>query len=155
MDILKRLEDMVNDNSILEDEDQEVIFKIKDFKGNELLDNFLIKSIEKNNINFVKLFIGLGADIHADNDYAFCFASENGHTEIVKLLLDWGADIHADDDYALRWASEKGHTETAKLLLDRGADIHAKDDYAIRWASHNGHTGIVKILKEYMKKENR
>jgi len=27
-----------------------------------------------------------GADVHAKNDWAFCWATENGHTEVVNYL---------------------------------------------------------------------
>ena len=120
-------------------------------KVNELLEF----SIENNILSLAKLSIELGADIHAQDDDALCWASEFGHTEIVKLLLDRGADIHAQNDWVLRWASENGHTETVKLLLDRGADIHADNDYAFHCASNRGHTETVKLLKEYIEKENR
>jgi hypothetical protein len=89
-----------------------------------------------------------GADIHVNNDLAFCLAvKNNGHrTEALKLLLDRGANIHADDDCALRWAAKDGHTETVKLFLDHGASIHARKGYALRWAAENGHTETVKLL---------
>ena len=99
----------------------------------------------------IKRLITEGADVHACDDYALCWASGNGHTEIVKLLLDSGADVHADDDYALCCASDTGHTEIVKLLLDSGADVHAGDDNALWWASENGHTEIVKLIKGYMR----
>ena len=55
-------------------------------------------------------------------------------------------NIHAQDDYALRWASENGHTEVVKILIEAGANIHADDDCALRWASENGHTEVVNLL---------
>ena len=68
------------------------------------------------------------------------------------LLLAGGADVHALDDAALCFAAEGGHTEIVKLLLENGADVHAKGDLALRWAAQNGHTETVKLLKEYAEK---
>jgi len=67
----------------------------------------------------------------------------------VKVLLDAGADVHAWDDGALRWASENGHAEVVKLLIDAGADVHALNDYALRMASDRGHAEVVKLLKQH------
>ena len=72
--------------------------------------------------------------------------------KVVKELIEEGANIHANRDYAFRYASDNGHTETVKVLLKHGADVHAYDDEALKWASNNGHTETVRLLKEYMKK---
>ena len=60
--------------------------------------------------------ISCGVDIYADNDFALCWASANGHMEVVKLLIESGADVHACDDYALHCASENGHLEVVEYL---------------------------------------
>ena len=101
---------------------------------------------------WTKDLIELGADVHADNDYALRSASGNGRTEVVKLLLDAGANVHANNNYTLQWASYKGHTEVVKLLLDAGADVHANNNYALCWASRNGHTETVKVLEKHIEK---
>ena len=33
-----------------------------------------------------------GAEIHADNDYAFGYSAANGYYDIIKLLLENGAN---------------------------------------------------------------
>ena len=106
-------------------------------------------------LEFVKYLLDVGADVHASDDTALRWASEEGHTDVVKLLLDAGADVHAGDDGALWRASKNGHTDVVKFLLDAGADVHASDDTALRWASNRGHTKIVKILKDHIAKEKR
>ena len=58
-----------------------------------------------------------------------------------------GADIHADDEGALQWASQNGHLEVVQYLVEQGADIHAYDDYALRMASWHGHLEVVKYLQ--------
>jgi len=90
--------------------------------------------------------------IYNENDLLWICA-EAGKTEFVKYLLDAGADVHAIDDYALRWASNNGHADVVKLLLDAGADVHADNDHALQLASYNGHTDVVNILKNHIAKE--
>ena len=110
---------------------------------------FLHERKNLNDINTWKFLIKHGADIHANDDYALCYASANGHFEVVKFLVKLGANIHACEDSALRWASENGHLEVVKYLVEHGADIHANDDLALRWASENGHIKVVKYLVEH------
>lgn len=50
------------------------------------------------------------------------------------MFLDRGADIHADNDLALIWASQNGHAETVRLLLNRGANVDANDNMALKLA---------------------
>jgi len=96
------------------------------------------------NIIFIKLFI--------NKEEVLIDAAINGNIETVKLFLDMGANIHADNNEALRCASEYGHTEIVKLLLNRGADVYIFDNCAIRCAAEYGHAETVKVLKKYMKK---
>jgi peptide chain release factor subunit 1 len=63
----------------------------------------------------VRLLLGAGADIHADN-HALRHASCNGHIECVRLLLEAGANAHANNDEALILASRQGHLECVRLL---------------------------------------
>jgi hypothetical protein len=67
--------------------------------------------------------------------------------EVIKELIEQGADVHADNDSALCWASYYGHLELVKYLVEQGADVHANNDEALRWASYYGHSGIVEYLK--------
>jgi len=110
---------------------------------------------EEGHTDIVKLLLDAGANVHARDDFALRWASGNGHPDVVKLLLDVGADVHASDDTALRWASEEGHTDVVKLLLDAGADVHADNDLALQWASSSGHADVVKILKDHIAKEKK
>jgi len=62
-----------------------------------------------------------------------------------KQIHKYGADVHADNDYALRWASENGHKDVVELLLKAGSDVHADDDYALRIASYYGYNDIIEL----------
>ena len=88
-------------------------------------------------------------------DDALWICARYGKADYVQYLLDAGANVHAENDYALQWASDNGHEKVVKLLLDAGADVHAEDDLALRWASHNGHEKVVKLLKDHIAKEKR
>ena len=79
-------------------------------------------------------------------------ASKTGDLSSVKYLIEMGADVHADDDYALRWAAEYGHLDVVRYLIERGADVHAGDDWALGWASRNGHLDVVKYLESVVAK---
>ena len=67
-----------------------------------------------------------------------------------KYLVEQGANIHANDDKALRWASENGHLKVVKFLVKLGANINVKNNYALRWASANGHLKVVKFLEMFL-----
>jgi len=106
--------------------------------------------IKSNSPECVKWLLNNGYDVHADNDWALRWASNNGHIGVVKVLLEAGANVHAEDDGALRWASRDGHLEVVKVLLEAGANIHAIDDWALRWASRYCHLEVVELLKSWM-----
>ena len=91
-------------------------------------DKIILGERKRINLSGIKELICEGADIHAREDFALRWASENGHLEIVKFLMENGADIHAENDCALRWASENGHLEIVKFLIENEADIHARED---------------------------
>jgi len=73
--------------------------------------------------------------------------SQFGQLSVVKEAIRQGANVHAKDDLALCWAAEYGHLDIVKFLLKNGADIHACDDLALRWAARYGHQDIVNYLK--------
>ena len=106
-------------------------------------DKIIIISIQDINL---KNLIDLGADVHANNDWALKYAAENGRIDVVKLLLEHGADVNARD--ALKCAAENGRIDVVKLLLEHGANLHAKDEWALKVAIRYYHTEVVKLLLE-------
>ena len=89
----------------------------------ELLGNFLIEAIKKDDILMQKLVFLLGADATATFNQPIKIASENGHAEVVKILIDNGADVTADHNEAIKIASEYGYTKVVKLLIEAGASF--------------------------------
>jgi len=51
--------------------------------------------------------------------------------EAVKYIVSIGADIHAEDDYALRYSTLWGHLEVVKYLISLGVDIRVLDDFSL------------------------
>ena len=117
-----------------------------------------------------QLLLEEGADIHALNDRALCWASRKGHLDVVKYLVEKGADIHANNDYALGppvsketigglrenllkqisrgHASRKGHLDIVQYLLEIDTNNQANADMALNIASEHGHSEIVKHMVE-------
>ena len=119
--------------------------------NNESIKNIneqFIESSKCDYLDMIKLFIELGADIHAKDNEAIIIASHNGHLSVVKLLIDSGADIHAQNDGAIIVASRLGHLFVVKLLINSGANVHAQDNGAIIWASWGGYLSVVELLIE-------
>ena len=65
-------------------------------------------------------------DHSADDNWAFCRASENGHLEVVKYLISlkeafpkiYGKiDPSADNNYSFSSAAEEGHLKVLKYLI--------------------------------------
>jgi Ankyrin repeats (3 copies) len=68
-----------------------------------------------------KILIKCGADVHYDDDYLICWASENGNIEVVKVLIEAGANVDARNSTPLKSAREHGRIDIVNLLLSAGA----------------------------------
>ena len=53
----------------------------------------------------------------------FKYAVKNVDFPVLKVAISLGADIHADNEYALRMSAERGHMEVAEYLKGEGADM--------------------------------
>jgi ankyrin repeat protein len=115
---------------------------------------------EKGHLAVVECLIASGVNIHVYGDLAL--------EPAAALRPDKVGDIHAENDLAFRWASENGHLAVVECLIKHGADratpnlgvaadIHAglalprpdkvgRNDWALCWASRNGHLAVVKCL---------
>ncbi len=98
------------------------------------------------NLEMVQYLVSVGADIHALNDNALRTACAYSRLDIVQYLVSVGANIHVDNDIALREASYKDGLETVQYLVSMGADIHALNDSALRIACANDNLNVVKYL---------
>jgi len=127
------------------------------------------KSVEKNDIESVKLFLSAGMDINAllDNiqhnkwETALAVAAGKGHKDLMQLLLDRKADTNK--------MGESGHTplqtavlnsrddrnniachdDIVLLLIKNGADVNAKTrrgEAALMMAARIGCPGVAQVL---------
>jgi len=94
----------------------------------------------------VKKLIKQGADVQADDNYAFIESIDNGNIELVKYLVKQGADIHARDDWAIQGPSGMGRLEIVEYVISKGVDVNVNNNQAIKWAAERGDLDIVKLL---------
>ena len=102
---------------------------------------------EKGRLSIVKFLIGLGANVHACNDYAIQFSAKKGHLPVVEYLVESGADVHANDDTALYWSVENGHFDIVKFLVGKGANAC---NSSVLECAKNKYSGIYDFLKKQM-----
>ena len=96
------------------------------------LDKHFVSAAAIDNFGLVKLLHKLGADVHADNDSALCWASTSGHVDIVRFLLDRGVKADARDNHAIRYATHNSFIDTVRLLISRGASIDVGMSHILR-----------------------
>ena len=111
----------------------------------QTFDNLLLKGVDVNAIDAVKVFEQKTALIHA---------ASNGNAYMVKMLLEHGADVNAADfskSTSLIHAARNGNASVVVLLLKAGADVNAGDvvnNTAFDEALEGGHVFIMKLLLE-------
>jgi ankyrin repeat protein len=77
---------------------------------------------EDGDIEMVKFYVSIGADVQYNNNYALKWACRNGHLDIVKFLISKGADIYSDNSISFQWAITGNHLEIADYLADVDID---------------------------------
>jgi ankyrin repeat protein len=163
-------------NAILAEQQAEIEAreKAKQEVKQQKINSKLQLAASKGNINQVKFLVNeMGADIHANNDFAFQVAiktfekkyvKELEHFEVVEFLFSKGADINVINNisnipfkavtflFQLSVISENfSKAENfcrVKFLVEKGADIHRNNDYAFKEAIKTKHFDIVNFLIE-------
>ena len=86
-------------------------------------------------IDQMRMFIGLGADVNAGNEDGTTVlmwaagVGKNNHAETMRFLIDVGADVKAASNEgwtALHSAAGIGDPESVRILLDAGANASAR-----------------------------
>jgi cytochrome c len=81
-------------------------------------------------LDLVKLFIELGSDVNAEEDFGnrgtpLEYALKNDNPELVRLLLEHGANPnHGRTVFRAMTGDKKNSLEIVKLLEQHGADLH-------------------------------
>lgn len=103
-------------------------------------------------LDIVKILMAAGAKESSANKLLMEAAVEN-QINTVRLYLSIGADVNAREDQGaisvLMLAAYRGYFDIVRALLERGADVDAKASNgatAVMYADSKGHDGIVRIL---------
>lgn len=115
-------------------------------------------AVESQNQVMVDLFVGLGIDMDAvDNwyDTAVFRAVYKGHLQVLQRLVECGADPAKSKTLTgvkpLEIAALKGHTDIVRYLLDQSVDPNAANlqgGTALHQAANHGHVEILRLLLE-------
>ncbi len=106
-------------------------------------ENALIRACIHGNLESVRCFVSVGANIRHNDDHALRCASENGHLNVVMYLVSMGANVHASNNQSLVYACSNGHLKIVKYLVSKGAsDL----DVAMQWADDAGQRNVVMYL---------
>jgi ankyrin repeat protein len=100
----------------------------------ERMVSYLIKAIERNDIEAVKTFIKKGADVNSPNESGetpLHWAITTGRLDLIELLIEKGAIINARNNKGstpLHGAAFLNQKESLLLLIANGGDVNSKDD---------------------------
>jgi hypothetical protein len=85
-----------------------------------------INAAKANKDDVMKLFIGLGADIHHCNDEALIACASNGNFEMVKYLIEMGIQAKGRENLLI-CSAESGNVKLLKFFLNSGFDLERKN----------------------------
>jgi len=110
----------------------------------------LMDTIERGNIEIMKILIANGANVNASNydgQTALDVAIEKGNTEIVQLLMKKGATM--DKYFTLSSAIYTKNIEMIKMVIDNGAKVNPNfmDDEFLTPLMDACNTGTLEIVK--------
>ncbi len=109
----------------------------------------LKRAAAKGYFKTVKVLCLWGADIRAENDFAFCVAAGHGYLEMVKFLreTDPSINVHVENEYGLREAVRNGYIHMVDYLLKLGCWREDIIDIADKW----GRESVKKKLIDHKK----
>lgn len=122
------------------------------------LETCLLSAIIHGDINYIKCFLELGADIECTDEEGrtpLYWASYYGQTQAALFLIEHGANVNAmtkSRATPLFIAALMGHTETAHVLCNKGAIVEVRETESgmtpLFAAALNGYTEVVLALCE-------
>jgi hypothetical protein len=105
----------------------------------------MMKAIEHDRLDVMKLFIERGADIELRKQDYLIFACENNSKNCIKFLLDKQS---ITDEAFLEICFWEDNNEIIQLFIDNGIDVNCQGNKAILNAFLKGHEKTVKFLLE-------
>lgn len=91
-------------------------------------------------------------DINENHGEIFRYVVYYNRKFLIEPLIRIGADIHADEDYALIKYCLLNDIQTVRLLIKNGADVYSRNCLSLVQAAGNGNLAIVKLLLEHQEK---
>lgn len=114
------------------------------------INELLVKSIDTSNVNLIKYFLGIGANVQTIHVFSItellCF--NTCIIDILSLLLDYGWDLTSNINYLAARGIIYGKLDLLKYLVKMGLDIHHDNDDLLILATNNLNTNIVNYLLE-------
>ena len=117
----------------------------------------LIKAVQINNLERVRLLVEQGADKDKginNGETPLFVAAREGHFGVAQYLVEQGAELDKATNYGstpLIIASIRGHLELVRYLLEQGADRDKvnRGFAPLHFAAHHGHLEIAMLLMSY------
>ena len=82
-------------------------------------EEYLWACCKHNNVEYLKILIDMGEDVHFEHEKPLCVACIYGHKKIIKILLDAGADAYKPGrgySNALKIVEQKGYEDIVKMI---------------------------------------
>ena len=114
------------------------------------INELLVKSIDTSNINLIKYFLGIGANVQTIHVFTIAdlLLFNICITDILSLLVDYGWDLPSNINYLATRSVIYGKLDLLKYLVKMGLDIHHDNDNLLILATNNLNTDIVNYLLE-------
>ncbi len=106
----------------------------------------LVKAVEDNNLDLVKILFETGADVTFVSGKCLLKASTNNNLDLIKFLVDNGAD--ANNRGAIVNAAIRGHLGILQYMFDTEPDNLSYVNEALYYASSYPRLDIIKFLVE-------
>jgi ankyrin repeat protein len=123
--------------------------------GFGLKQNPLHMALRGRHVEFVRVLVDHGADVHARDGHKSTplhIAAQTGHVGCAQILIEHGADVNAQEVRKwtpLHFALGGGQVEFAQLLVWHGADVNAQNiskSTPLHVALKGGHVEFAQIL---------
>ncbi|KAL7636590.1 UNVERIFIED_CONTAM: hypothetical protein RMT77_013367 [Armadillidium vulgare] len=114
-------------------------------------------SVRNNDLNMVKLLIGLGASVNqrdSNGESPLHITCEHGYFTIAKLLLDNRADVQCKNKNGqtpIHLAAKMGRTDMVNVLISYGASLNKTDNLGrtpLHYAAAINYSAVVRVLLE-------